>query len=147
MSSNTSQHHLAAARTASGEPHADYQRLSTKQLGDLGEQLAADHLENHGQHVVARNWRCAEGELDLVTLDGNVLAAVEVKTRRSTRYGSPLDAINHHKARRLRKLLMVFVRDHEIRVQSVRIDAVAIVMPTAGSNQTAPEIAHFRGVA
>lgn len=128
-------------------PGADYSNLTTKQLGDLGEKLAAEHLENHGQHVVARNWRCAEGELDLVTLDGNVLAAVEVKTRRSSRYGSPLDAINHTKARRLRKLLMAFVRAHELRVRTVRIDAVAIVMPRPGSDQSAPEIAHFRGVA
>lgn len=87
-------------RGAAPAPRGHKQRL-----GARGEQLAADWYVAHGYQVVARNWRCREGELDLVLLapDGD-LVFCEVKTRSSDRFGVPAEAVTPAKQRRLRLL-------------------------------------------
>ena len=62
-------------------------------LGRRGEDLAAGYLESLGMLVVERNWRCTEGEIDIVALDGDALVIAEVKTRRSLDYGHPFEAV------------------------------------------------------
>ena len=62
-------------------------------LGRYGEDLAAEHLRRQGLTVLARNWRCARGELDIVARDGSALVICEVKTRRGTGYGHPVEAV------------------------------------------------------
>ena len=58
-------------------------------LGRRGEELAAGYLEAQGMRIVDRNWRCAEGEIDIVALDGDALVIAEVKTRKSLPTGIP----------------------------------------------------------
>ena len=72
-------------------------------LGRYGEDVAARHLAEAGLVVLERNWRCREGEIDIVARDGDVLVVCEVKTRRDTAYGSPLEAVTPRKAARLRR--------------------------------------------
>lgn len=112
-------------------------------VGDYGERVAARHLEATGWEVVARQWRCKLGELDLVAWDGDCVVAVEVKTRRSTAFGHPLLAITPDKARRLRRLLMAWLDAHDICASGVRVDAVAV---TALPGEQ-PVVQHVRGVA
>ena len=59
-------------------------------LGRRGEELAAGYLEAQGMRIVDRNWRCSEGEIDIVALDGDALVIAEVKTRKSLAYGHPV---------------------------------------------------------
>ena len=73
-------------------------------LGREGEQVAAEYLERAGLRVLDRNWRCAEGEIDIVAAERQVMVVCEVKTRSSTRYGTPLEAITRSKRARLRRL-------------------------------------------
>src|SRR4051812_43106380 len=73
-------------------------------LGAYGEQVAARHLEEAGCVLLDRNWRCSEGEIDLVASDGAVLVICEVKTRSSLAYGDPAEAVVGAKAARLRRL-------------------------------------------
>ncbi len=75
-------------------------------LGARGEQAAAQWYEARGCRVLARNWRCADGELDLVLQDaaGTTVVICEVKTRRSDRFGSPFEAVTAVKQRKLRRL-------------------------------------------
>ena len=73
-------------------------------LGAAGEAAAARWYEERGYEVVARNWRCREGELDLVLRTENVLVFCEVKTRTSDRFGSPFEAVTPTKQARLRRL-------------------------------------------
>ena len=90
-------------------------------VGRYGEDVAAAFVVRAGWTVLARNWRCDEGELDLVALDGDELVAVEVKTRRSAAYGHPAEAVTHRKLARLRRLTARWLREHDVRARSVRV--------------------------
>ena len=73
-------------------------------LGRHGEDLAAEYLQQSGLRVIDRNWRCADGEIDIVAVDRRVLVVCEVKTRTGDRFGAPLESISRTKLRRLRRL-------------------------------------------
>ncbi|PBC77603.1 Holliday junction resolvase-like predicted endonuclease [Streptomyces sp. TLI_235] len=73
-------------------------------LGRYGEEVAARRLAHEGLHILERNWRCAEGELDIVALDGDTLAICEVKTRSENAFQQPTEGIDRSKADRLRRL-------------------------------------------
>jgi putative endonuclease len=101
-------------------------------VGRYGERVAVAHLEQAGMVVLDRNWRCRHGELDVVALDGRCLVAVEVKTRRSTAFGHPVEAVTRAKLSRLRRLVAQWLADHDVRVDTVRIDVVAVMRPRSG---------------
>jgi putative endonuclease len=98
------------------------------ELGRAGEDRAARYLEAKGYAVVARNWRCREGEIDLVAIDGDELVVVEVKTRRGEGFGHPFEAIDSRKRARLWRLAVAWAAAHRDAVQArrLRIDAVAV---------------------
>ena len=73
-------------------------------LGRYGEDVAVRRLTEAGLTVLERNWRCQEGELDIVALEGDTLAVCEVKTRREHGFQQPAEAITPAKAERLRRL-------------------------------------------
>jgi putative endonuclease len=96
-------------------------------LGAAGEARAARWYESRGYRVVARNWRCREGELDLVVERRGVLVVVEVKTRRSDRFGTPAEAVTPTKQRRLRELALRYVAATGARPRAIRFDVVSIL--------------------
>ncbi|MFT4220140.1 MAG: YraN family protein [Microbacterium sp.] len=100
-------------------------------LGRAGEERAAAHLARRGWRVLERNWRCRDGELDIVALDRDELVVVEVKTRSSLGYGHPLEAIDRRKRARLWSLAMAWAVAHPdvARGRDVRIDAIAVIGP------------------
>jgi putative endonuclease len=110
------------------------------QLGKDGEDYALRHLVGAGFQIVERNWRCNEGELDIVAVDGNTLVVVEVKTRTSKDFGLPAEAVTWQKAAKLRELAARWMREHSCRLPA-RIDVVSIVMPRNGRT----ELQHYRG--
>jgi putative endonuclease len=119
-------------------------------LGRFGEEVAARHLVAAGLVVVARNWRCNEGEVDIVALDGEVLVMCEVKTRRGIGFGTPLDAVTPAKAARLRRLASRWLADQRadagsardgVRYPEVRFDVVSVLRPISG----ATSVEHLRG--
>lgn len=118
------------------------------ELGRRGEDIAAEHLQEHGLRVVERNWRCAVGEIDIVALDGRTLVVVEVKTRTTEAYGHPFEAITPAKLRRLHLLAAEWIEQHRPPPPSrgqrprFRIDVIGILWPTLGE----PSIQHLRGV-
>lgn len=95
-------------------------------LGSAGEDMAATWYEARGYKVVDRNWRCREGELDLVVRRGSALVFVEVKTRSSSRFGLPAEAVTASKQRRLRMLAGRYLADTGAR-GSLRFDVVGIL--------------------
>ena len=101
-------------------------------LGRQGEQAAAEYLQAAGFRILDRNWRCAEGELDIVAAHGRSLVVCEVKTRSGNRYGSPLEAISREKRRRLRRLAVSWLVAHGVLFDQVRIDVVGITRDRSG---------------
>jgi putative endonuclease len=96
-------------------------------LGAAGEARAARWYESRGYRVVARNRHCREGELDLVVERRGVLVVVEVKTRRSDRFGTPAEAVTPTKQRRLRELALRYVAATGDRPRAIRFDVVSIL--------------------
>lgn len=100
-------------------------------LGRHGEDLAARHLAGKGYQILDRNWRCDEGELDLVTRDGTCLAFVEVRTRRGRAMGPPEASITEAKQARLITLGEAYVQANDW-MGHWRIDVVAVEMDSRG---------------
>ncbi|MGF3054047.1 YraN family protein [Microbacterium sp. YY-03] len=113
-------------------------------LGRRGEQLAVEYLTKRNHVVQSRNWRCAEGELDVVTLNDDLVVVVEVKTRRSIAFGDPLEAVDPRKISRLWRLAREWSRAHaEIaRGRAVRLDIIGIT----GDDDHGFDIAHLEDV-
>ena len=97
------------------------------ELGRWGETVAGDYLVANGYEILERGWRCRRGEIDVVARVGDTVAFVEVKTRRTVRYGHPLEAITPTKFARLRILAGEWCLAHEVSASRVRIDAIGIV--------------------
>lgn len=109
------------------------------QLGINGENYATRYLVGAGFEIVTRNWRCPEGEIDIIAVDGPTLVIVEVKTRTSTAYGSPLEAVTWRKADKIRGLAARYMREAGRR-GPVRFDVISILMP----NSDRPQLEHVR---
>ena len=97
------------------------------ELGRHGEQLAVDYLREQGYVVLSRNWRCRDGELDVVVTDRTRLVVVEVKTRSGIAFGAPADAVTPHKAIKIRRATQAWLAAHRIKWCEIRFDVVAIV--------------------
>lgn len=100
----------------------------TRALGAWGEDLAARHLEGAGLVVLDRNWRCREGEIDIVARDGDAIVICEVKTRRGQAFGSPAEAVTPGKLRRLRLLAIRWMAASGTRAATIRFDVVAVLV-------------------
>ncbi len=108
-----------------------------RSLGTYGEALAARYLRERGLTVLARNWRCEVGEIDIVALDGDCLVVCEVKTRRGSRFGLPVEAVTWAKLLRLRRLAAAWLHAQDPasggpRIGAVRIDVIGVLRPAAG---------------
>ncbi|WP_432094331.1 YraN family protein [Streptomyces sp. bgisy100] len=118
-------------------------------LGRYGEDLAARKLALAGMTVLERNWRCREGEIDIVATDRDALVVCEVKTRRAGHYEHPMAAVTRRKSERLRRLASRWLaecwleRHGGVPPGGVRIDLVGVLLPLRG----APVVEHVRGVA
>jgi len=115
---------------------------ATDAVGEYGEKLAGRHLEASGFTVLARRWRCSQGEIDLIAVDGGCLVICEVKTRRSVSAGIPAEAVTPTKLARLRRLAAVWLAQQEVSWADVRIDVVTVLLPGAGPAR----VEHLRAV-
>ena len=111
-------------------------------LGRRGEELAAAYLQEAGFRVLDRNYRCPDGEIDIVAADYRTLVACEVKTRSSLRYGTPIEAVDARKLRRLRRLAVRWAATHGVIFDGLRVDVVGVLKSPDGEFT----IEHVRGV-
>ena len=119
--------------------------LSSHRIGAIGEELARHHLEAKGYRVVATNYRCRWGEVDLIARDGPEWVFVEVRTRRSGAYGGPEESLTEAKKRRLAMAAQHFL-SHREQVDphpEWRVDLVAIRL---GSGRRVLSIQHLTSV-
>ena len=110
-------------------------------VGAYGERVAMAHLVEQGMVVLDRNWRSRTGEIDIVLRDGTDLVFCEVKTRRGGRFGTPAEAVDAGKVRRLRRLAAEWLAQSGLRVPTVRFDVVSVHPQPAG----AARVEHLRG--
>lgn len=111
-------------------------------VGRYGEDVAVATLSAAGWQIIARNWRAAQGEIDVIARDGQTLVVVEVKTRSGTQFGHPAEAVTGTKLARLRRLTAQWLSEQDEWFGDVRIDVVAVVLRHAGQ----PQIEHLVGV-
>lgn len=119
---------------------------SRQQVGRRGEDVACAELERQGLAVLARNWRCRWGEIDIVAADrseaGVTLIFCEVKCRSGLGFGHPLEAITYAKLRTLRQLAAHWMRQNRPTARFIRVDAIGVVLVPGQE----PSLTHVKGV-
>jgi putative endonuclease len=101
--------------------------VHNRRVGQVGEQLAADWYTAQGYEVVDRNWRCSEGEVDLIARRGRTLVFCEVKSRRSAAYGAPAEAVTRTKQARIRRLARRWLAEQSGGAAVIRFDVAAVL--------------------
>lgn len=111
-------------------------------VGRYGEDVAVATLSEAGWQIITRNWRSAQGEIDVIARDDQTLVVVEVKTRSGTQYGHPAQAVTEAKLARLRRLTAQWLSEQDEWFDEVRIDVIAVVLRRVGR----PQVDHLVGV-
>ena len=113
-----------------------------KELGRKGEEIALKFLKEKGYELVARNYRCHNfGELDLVMRDGKYLVFVEVRTKKNTVHGTPIETVDYAKRRQIEKMASLYFTKEKVPEDTYcRFDVVGIVLPSDGK----PQIEHIQ---
>ncbi len=118
---------------SAGQASQQAKSANTGGLGRDGERLVASWLEAHGLRVLARNWRCPYGEIDVIAEDAGELVSVEVKTRRGTALGAPEAAITLRKRRHLIAAAQSYIAElNADEERPYRIDVVAVQLAPSG---------------
>ncbi|MER3402974.1 MAG: YraN family protein [Armatimonadota bacterium] len=113
--------------------------MRQNRLGRWGEECAMRHLQAQGYQVVARNWRTREGEIDLIVQKGLLLVFVEVKTRRSVRFGAGEESVDTRKQARLAQLAQHYLDAHpQLTFTACRFDVVVVDL-----THSPPQIRHY----
>ena len=105
--------------------------MKRRDVGILGEKLAADFLQKRGYNIRQTNYRSPDGEIDIVAEHKDYLVFVEVRTRRSQQFGSPEESITPAKMEKLRAVAAHYLQSHDNLPSSWRIDVVAIELGRA----------------
>lgn len=101
--------------------------MNTRQKGSDKEQMAAEYLERHGMHILEKNFRARQGEIDLIGIHEGYLVFVEVKYRSSSTKGTALDAVDIRKQRQICKVADYYRMLHRVNLNtSIRYDVVAV---------------------
>lgn len=101
-------------------------------LGQLGEDVAARHLQRLGYVILERNYRCPQGEVDIIARDGERLAFVEVRARRGTAFGTPKESVTARKQARLATVARNYLQEHSYCDVDWGIDVVALQFTPRG---------------
>jgi putative endonuclease len=111
-----------------------------KEVGAMGEKLAADYLKKRGYKIIQRNFRCREGEIDIIAQKGDCLVFVEVRTKRNTAFGTPEESVTLSKREKLVSLANAYVQTYDKAPISWRIDVVAVEL---GPNNKVSRLEHI----
>lgn len=100
--------------------------VNTKNIGDYGENIAAEYLSRKGHKIIGRNYRTKSGEIDIITLDGKVLVFVEVKTRKNSDFALAREAVNKKKQQRIKNVAREYITKKYCKYEDVRFDVIEI---------------------
>ncbi len=102
--------------------------LNNRASGDLGEEIARRYLARKGYRIVESNYRTRRGELDLISRRHDTLIIIEVKLRRGTAYGNPLEAVTPRKQQAIRLMTEEYLAEKSPDFQSLRFDVIGILL-------------------
>ncbi|NLV17011.1 MAG: YraN family protein [Syntrophomonadaceae bacterium] len=97
-----------------------------REIGRRAEELAVEHLIGQRYVIIERNFRCRWGEIDIICRKDGVLVFVEVRSKRSERFGSPEESINYNKMSKIRKTAFEYLNERNLRIKEIRFDFIGI---------------------
>ena len=100
--------------------------MNREELGRKGEEKAKFYLEKQDYFIMAQNFKCKFGEIDIIAIDKNELVFVEVKTRGSKKYGEARDAVNHYKKKHIKRAANFFIYKNKLENKFVRFDVIEV---------------------
>lgn len=100
--------------------------MNKRSVGNIGEKMALAYLRKQGYELVKKNYRCPYGEIDIIARHQNTLVFIEVKYRRSTAYGYPMEAVNGYKQQKIYKTALWFISSEQIE-GAFRFDVISIL--------------------
>ncbi len=113
--------------------HEKSTKSGNRTIGTFGEDATVEYICQQGFVIIDRNWRIREGEIDIIAkLADGTFVFIEVKTRTSSAFGHPLEAINSEKARRLQRLALAWLATHQSLGSDYRIDCAAVLISAGG---------------
>lgn len=116
-------------------------------IGKFGEEQAARYLDEQGYHVLARNWRCRSGELDIVASSADTIVIVEVRTRRQGgRFGTAAESVDYRKQYQVRAIAEIYISLQKLHGKAIRFDVIAItaaIIPNEPSQYEVTELKHI----
>lgn len=118
--------------------------MHSKQIiGDFGEELACEYLKRLNYVIIDRNFSCYQGEIDIIAKDTlkNELVFIEVKTRTSLKYGSPIDGVNSYKKNHLFKACQYYLYKYNLYKVFIRIDIIEIYV-----KNNVPHLRHIKQI-
>jgi putative endonuclease len=102
-------------------------------MGKLGEDLAVAYLQKAGYRILAQNYRCLYGEVDIIALDGDVIVFIEVKSRKSERFGQPQEAVGLEKQKKLSRISLHYLQQKRLENRNARFDVMAVKLLPDGT--------------
>lgn len=115
--------------------------MTTKEIGDFGEEMACRWLEKSGACVLKRNYHCRTGEIDIIAKDGDTIVFCEVKTRISKSYGSPGEFVDFRKQQKIIGAALYYLGRDDI---DMRFDVIEVMYRVAGDVLVMTEINHIK---
>ena len=95
-------------------------------LGKTGEEIATQYLIKNGYRILIRNFRCRQGEIDIIVQDKNEIVFIEVKTRKNRNYGSPIDAVDKRKQQHILNASKYFIYINKLEKRNIRFDVIEV---------------------
>ncbi|MGI6655667.1 MAG: YraN family protein [Desulfobulbus sp.] len=117
-------------------------RRTPQEKGRIGEELALDYLREQGYGIAEKNYRTPYGEVDIVARDGQTMVFVEVKTRSSSRFGTPFDAVDSRKQLHLCRAARAYLHCHGLAGTSARFDVISVELSRTDGGE--PRITHLQ---
>ena len=103
------------------------------ELGKMGEDIARCYLLQNNYKIIEQNFRCRQGEIDIVAIDENELVFIEVKTRTSHQYGKPCEAVDDTKIKHILRVAEYYTYIKRIRNTYMRIDVIEVMISRKGN--------------
>ena len=115
--------------------------MNKKELGQIGEKISCQYLENIGYQIIEKNFCCRQGEIDIIAKDKGEYVFTEVKTRRNLCYGRPIDAVHDDKQKHIYKSTRYYLHIHKLDNALVRFDVIEVYW-----KENLCQLKHWKGV-